>query len=106
MKFYCEIVQDFDVTYYANMTEGGTDSNGVWHEPKLVEGLPVNVTYKQLCEGIRKVTGVSMVQRKYLKFKSMGRKKYAYVDATQHIPEGCGCCPTWEQTKKYPPNWD
>ena len=40
------------------------------------------------------------------KFKQVGRKKYAYVDATQHIPEGCGCCPTWEQTKRYPPKWE
>ena len=106
MKFYCEIVQDFDGTYYCNLTVGGKDSSGVWHEPSLVHGIPEYVDYKTLLQSIREVTGICLVPRKCLKFKQMGRKKYAYVDGTQHIPEGCGCCPTWEQTKKYPPNWD
>lgn len=106
MKFYAEVIRDFDGSYCCNLTEGGKDSSGVWHEPRLVEGIAENVDYKTLCKSIKDITGISFVPCFTLKFKQMGRKKYAYVDATQHIPDGCGCCPTWEQTKKYPPNWD
>ena len=106
MKFYAEIVQDFDGTYYCNLTEGGKDLSGVWHEPRLVEGIAENVDYKTLLQSIRNVTGICLVPRKALKFKQMGRKKYAYVDGTQYIPDDCGCCPSWDQAKRYPPKWD
>ena len=106
MKFYAEIVQDFDGTYYCNLMVGGKDSSGVWHEPQDVKGLEEYVDYKTLLQSVKSVTGIQLPPRKGLKFSRFGRKKYAYVDATQYIPEGCGCCPDWDQAKRYPPKWD
>ena len=79
MKWFCEIVQDFDGTYYANMT----------NEKGRVDGLPEYVDYKTLCNGIKKITGISFVPRKSLKFKQYGRKKYAYVQNCFSSEEGC-----------------
>lgn len=79
MKWFCEIVKDFDGTYCANMT----NENG------MVRGLPENVNYKTLCNGIRATTGISLVPCKYLKFKQHGEKKYAYVQNCFESLEGC-----------------
>ena len=76
MKWFCEIVQDFDGTYYANMT----DENG------LVKGLPEYVNYKTLTAAIEQTTGRQILKHKDLHFKQSGRKKYAYINA---CCEGC-----------------
>lgn len=89
MKFYLEVVQSFDSTYYANMTMGGNDSDGKYHKPELVKGLPEYVSYNELREAIRRKTGVEIPLRKQLVFQRFGRKRYAYVDATQPLPNGC-----------------
>ena len=86
MKWFCEIVQGYDGTYYANMTT----ENG------KISGLPDNVDYKTLCDGIRKVTGISLVPRKSLKFKQAEYKKYAYVQNC--FPSEEGCCMTFTAT--------
>ena len=79
MKWMCEVVQDFDGSYYANMT----NENGA------VRGIPEYVSYRELREGIRSVTGISLVLRKALRFKQIGRKKYALVQNVYHHPQGC-----------------
>lgn len=86
MKWCIEIVQDFDGLYYANMTTGGKDSAGVFHEPHHVTGLAEYVNYKTLSESIKHITGVSIPNRKSLFWFGKGRKRYAYIDATQHRP--------------------
>lgn len=72
-KWFLEVVQDFDGTYYANMMMGG----------KPVLGLPEHVDYNTLKEAIRQKTGVDILKKKEMKFQQSGRKKYAYIDATQ-----------------------
>lgn len=42
-KWTCEIVKDFDGTYYANLCISG----------ELIKGLPENVDYKTLIESIK-----------------------------------------------------
>jgi len=83
MKWFCEIVKDFDGTYYANMT----DENG------LVKGLPEYVDYRTLSNAIKQQTGRQIVSRKYLKFTRLGRKQYAYINAC--FPSEEGCCMTY-----------
>jgi len=72
-KWFIEVVQDFDGTYYANMVLGG----------KPVTGLPQHVDYNALRAAIRHMTGVEILKRADMKFQQSGRKKYAYIDATQ-----------------------
>ena len=88
MKWFAEVVQDFDGTYSINLFEGGYDSCGKWHDPKQVNGIKEYVPYRELVESIREKTGISFVNRKYLHFTKAGRKSYAYVDATHYHPEG------------------
>lgn len=71
--WFIEVVQDFDGTYYANMMLGG----------QPVTGLPENVTYNALRTAIRQKTGIEIPKRSDMKFQQSGRKKYAYLDATQ-----------------------
>jgi len=72
-KWFLEIVQDFTGTYYANMIV----------DRKRVEGLPEYVDYNTLREAIRAKTGIEIFKKKDMVFQQSGRKKYAYIDATQ-----------------------
>lgn len=78
-KWFLEIVQDFDGRYYCNLTIDG----------ERIKGLPEYVDYKTLSAAIRERTGICIVQRKCLIFRQSGRKKYAYIDATQPLKRGC-----------------
>lgn len=88
-KFFIEVVQDFDGTYYANMVLNGCP----------VRGLPENVDYNTLREGIRQKTGVEILKRKDMKFQQFGRKNYAYIDATQYRGEGKDCRVTLDEMR-------
>lgn len=96
-KWTCEVVQDFDGRYYANMYVNG----------KYVNNLPEYVDYTTLRSAIREKTGIEILLRKDMIFERNGRKKYALLDATQERVdvrvtfrerEGIGC-------KKWCPNW-
>lgn len=66
---FAEVVQDFDGSFYCNMTCGG----------RLVT-LPEYVTYTQLREATKTtVCAFELPLKKYLHFHQHGRKKYAYV---------------------------
>lgn len=88
MKFFIEIVQDFDGTYCANMTVGGTDSDGFYREPHTVLEIPEYTDYKTLRQNVRSITGIEMPRRNQLRFQKFGRNKYAYIDATRSNPTG------------------
>ena len=77
-KFFCEIIQDFNGKYYANLTIGG----------KLFSGLSEYVNYNALKKDIQNKTGIVIPMRKSLIFQQSGRKKYAYIDATQPCVKG------------------
>ena len=77
-KWFCEIVKDFDGTYYANLTIDG----------KLIKGLAEYVKYNELKKSIREQTGICIVNKKNLIFQGYGRKKYAFIDATQPCKHG------------------
>ena len=98
MKWFAEVVQDFDGTYSIDLFEGGYDSCGKWHDPELT-CLRTNLSYRELVKVVKEDTRISFVARKYLHFTKAGRKKYAYVDATHYHPEGC-CLYKYEQ-----PEW-
>lgn len=72
-RWFIEVVQDYDGTYYANMIRGG----------KPVVGLPEHVDYNALRDAIREKTGVVILKRKEMFFQQSGHKKYAYIDNTQ-----------------------
>lgn len=72
-KWFLEVVQDSDGTYYANLNIGG----------KLVEGLPRNVSYRALQDAIRKQTGIEILKKKDMQFEARDGKKFAYVDNTE-----------------------
>lgn len=92
--FFLEVVQDFDGSYYANMLLGG----------KRVEGLPEHVNYNELRDAIRQKTGVVILQRKDMKFQQSGRKKFAYIDATQERKD---CRVTLDEMKQgWKPKFD
>ena len=95
-KWTCEVVQDFDGSYYANMYVNG----------KHID-LPQYVDYTTLRNAIKERTGIEILLRKDMIFERMGRKKYALLDATQERAdvrvtfrerEGIDC-------KKWCPNW-
>ena len=88
-KFFIEVVQDLDGTYYANMIVGG----------RPVVGLPRNVDYNTLREEIRRLTGVEILKHKDMRFQQAGRKKYAYIDATQYRGEGKDCRVTLDEMR-------
>lgn len=73
MKTFIEVVRDFDGSYYANMLQDG----------KRVEGLPENVDYKTLREGIKQIAHFEILPCNQMLFSQFGRKSYAYIDATQ-----------------------
>lgn len=100
MKWFAEVVQALDKSYYVNLTMGGVDSSGKWNEPKLVEGIKEYVPYKELKESIGETTGICFVPLSKLHFESFMGKKYAYVDNTQPHKEGC-CLYRYKR-----PNWD
>jgi hypothetical protein len=78
-KWFCEIIQDFDGSYYCNLSISGN----------LIDGIPEYVDYRTLSEGIRKRTGICIPKKKSLIFQQEGRKKYAFIDATQFLETGC-----------------
>lgn len=78
-KWFMEIIQDCSGTYCVNLIRGG--------EP--VTGLPEHVDYKTLKEAVRTKTGICIPNRNALKFQQEGRKKYAFIDATQPLENGC-----------------
>ena len=88
-KFFVEIVQDMDGTYYANMIVAGTP----------VRGLPEHVDYNTLREAIRSQTGIEILKRRDMQFQQSGRKKYAYIDATQYRGEGKDCRVTLDEMR-------
>ena len=72
-KWFIEIVQDFNGTYYANMIKDG----------KRVEGLPEYVDYSTLRKAIEMKTGIQILKRKDLILQQSGVKKFAYIDNTR-----------------------
>ena len=72
-KWTCEVVRDFDGSYYANMCIGGN----------IVNDLPEYVNYKTLKEVIKQKTGIEILKCKDMIFEKHGRKYYAFLDATQ-----------------------
>ena len=73
-KWFLEVVQDFDGSYYANLTIDAIP----------VKGLPEYVDYKTLKNAIKEQTGIVILNKNDMKFQQNGRKKYAYIDATQN----------------------
>ena len=73
-KFFLEVVQDFDGSYYANMVINGNP----------VQDLKEYVDYNTLRKDIRDKTGIEILKRKDMVFQQWGRKKYAYIDNTQY----------------------
>lgn len=80
-RWYCEIIQDHDRKYYANM----------YIEGKRVKNLPEYVDYNALKEAIYKITGIEILKRKDMIFESFGRKRYALIDASQRFNENGDC---------------
>lgn len=72
-RFICEVVKDFDGTYYANMSVDG----------KTVQGLPEHVSYNVLKGAIREIANVEILKCKDMLWEKVGRKRYALIDATQ-----------------------
>lgn len=90
-KWICEVAQDFDGRYYANMTI----------QEKRVEGLPEYVDYKTLQKSILQKTGIVILKRKDMIFEKYGRKRYALLDNTQTRND---CRVTlWERMNGYKP---
>lgn len=95
MKFFIEIVQDFDNSYYANMFVDG----------EMIDNLPEYVRYTTLKKAIREKTGIEIPKRNQLIFQQLHRKKFAYVDATQPCKHGC-LVTLEEMNHGHKPNWD
>lgn len=76
-KWFIEVIQDFDGSYYANLTIDGD----------LINDLPIHVNYNTLKKAIKNQTGIEILKRKDMIFHQYGRKKYAYIDATQNLPD-------------------
>lgn len=71
-KWFLEVVQDFDGSYYANLTIDAIP----------VKELPEYVDYNTLKKAIKEQTGIEILNRNDMIFQQNGRKKYAYIDAT------------------------
>lgn len=76
-RWFLEMVQDFDGSYYANL----------YIEGQFVEDLPEYVDYRTLRAAIFDKTGIGIPNRKDMIFERFGRKKYAHIDATGGNPE-------------------
>lgn len=72
-KWFLEVVQCKDGTYYANMAVEGN----------FVRDLPLYVDYNTLKRAIRLKTGISILHKKDMIFQRSGTQNYAYIDATQ-----------------------
>lgn len=70
-KVLIELVEDFDLSYYANVTVEG--------KPICVE-LPEYVPYKVLKKAIQQEVGVRI--QKKPEFDRFGRKRYAHLEYT------------------------
>ncbi len=72
-RWYMEMVQDVDGSYYvSNMIIEG----------RKVENLPEHVDYLTLTAAIKRETGISILKRKDMIFEKKNRKSYAHIDAT------------------------
>jgi hypothetical protein len=76
-KFFLEVVQDSNGLYCANMQVDGVP----------VENLSKDVDYNTLKTSILRKTGIVILDRKNMKFSQYKRKKYAYIDNTQPLPD-------------------
>lgn len=66
-NYVCEVVRDFDGTYYANISVDGT----------RVSGLPEYVNYRTLKKAIKEQCELELPPVKDLEFQRIGRKFYA-----------------------------
>ena len=73
-KWVCEVVRDFDGTYYANLWINGTEIVGV---------LPEYVDYNTLRRSIKNIAQIEIPFCKDMIFERYGRKFYALLDATR-----------------------
>ena len=92
-KWFLEVVQCQDGTYYANMAVARN----------FVRGLPEYVDYNTLRRAIRLKTGISILPKKDMIFQKSGTRNYAYIDATQPRED---CRVTLEEMKNgWKPGW-
>lgn len=68
-KWFLEVVQDFDGSYYANLTV----------DAMLVKGLPEYVDYKTLRNAIKDKTEIDIPNKGDVIFQQNGRKHYAFL---------------------------
>lgn len=94
-KWTCEVVQNIDGSYYANLTI----------DNKHVDGLPEYVDYNTLYNAIRLKTGICILRRKNMIFERFGRKKYAFIDCTQ-VRKDCRVKLSEFLDKTYQPKWE
>lgn len=93
-KWFLEVVQDFDGSYYANLTIDAI----------RVNDLPEYVDYNTLRNAIKEKTGIEILKKKDMIFQQNGRKKYAYIDCTQERKD---CRVTLDEMYKgWEPNFD
>lgn len=76
-SWYCELIRDFDGTYYANLVIDG----------RLVLGLPAYVNYKTLHSAIKERTGIQLPPVSQMHFCKLGRKQEAIIDGTRTRPD-------------------
>lgn len=69
LQLSCEIVRDFDGTYYAN----------IYVNRKYVYGLPEHVPYDTLKNEVKDKTGIEIPDCDGVVFRKLGRKYYATV---------------------------
>lgn len=94
-KFTCTVIQCDNGKYRANMIINGRD----------VLGLPYDVDYRTLRDGIQRMTGIQILKRKDMIFEKLSDfEKIATIDATQPLPNGCRV--TLEDRKSgWNPDW-
>lgn len=68
--YNCEIVKDFDGSYYANVFIGD----------KYIYGLPEYVNYKTLKQALAQ-KGIFLPNLNDLRFERCGRKSYAHINS-------------------------
>lgn len=89
-KWTCTVVKDATGKYYARLTIGGYD----------VEGLPEHVNYKTLKETIRQKTGIEILKHKDMIWERLSdTEMIATIDATQYRRKGKDCRVTIEERK-------
>lgn len=84
MKFWCELVRDFDNVYSANLKIGNS------RDASEHVMLPEYVDWRTIQWWIFKKTGVRLFF-KDLRWDKLGRKKYAYVEG-EVVPDSPFVC--------------